>query len=1004
MQININPEELRNTVKLFVATPMYGGFSHGLYLKSCLDLQTLCSKHGIECRFSFLFNESLITRARNYLVDEFLRSDCTHLMFIDADINYNPIDILALLTIDKDIIGAPYPKKCCSSKTKVTTEDGIKTIKEIVDTKYMGKALSQNIESGKFEWKPITAHWVEDKGGKKWVTIVANENVGSPTVTDDHLCLVTDSVLFPRLKYEEAKNIIGKYMIAPPQSKKGAIVNALYTPDQLQFLIGSLLGDGSISKQGYLKFGYSLVQEKYLELKASLFGSTPSKIRNVGFYKGKEYFAKFLECPRNAQIEELRELMYVDGKKTVKNIVNMIDEKSLAFWYFDDGSMTKQSTYRKKTNKKTRRYEYTVNISTQGFATEDISLLQEVLFEKFHIKTGKLRKSNGSYAIHIYAESQDAFFNLISKYTPQGLEYKIPEKFRLADKYVYSFERLPYGASRVKSLRRDSDRIRRSKKLYDICVDDNHNFVADGFVVHNSINWNAVWTASKKLLANPNFVEEKFNPSELEGVTGEYVFNPVPGTTKFSVLEPIEVMEIGTGFMLIKRGVFEKFKEEYPHLQYKPDHKYGSFDGSKYIHAFFDTVIDPDSHRYLSEDYMFSFSRNTLVETEDGVKTIGEIVDTDYNGKVLSYDQLNQKNVWKSIIGKSKRKNNGKRWIRLDTDRDNNRKSKLICTHDHKVAYFDDIFNPVMQGYTDAENMTNKFMLRNPKGYENKLFNKDQMSALLGTLLGDATIGKNGQVLITHGKNQLEYNEYKCSLFGGTLNKGINRGFGKDMNCSVVHLPVNLQTNELRNILYSSHSKTIEGVIEHINEISLAFWYMDDGHLLSANKAELHTEGFSDNDQEMLVSLFKRKWDIDCEVGEKCVTYNNREKIFKYLRILDGKKFFKTVAPYIHQSMKYKIPNEYHAMTTQLNTELLDFAGAKVISATELKNYHSMLYDIGVEDTYNFYASGTLAHNCQYWRAIGGKVWLCPWMKNQHIGTYAFTGDLPKIAQLNGSL
>jgi hypothetical protein len=84
------------------------------------------------------------------------------------------------------------------------------------------------------------------------------------------------------------------------------------------------------------------------------------------------------------------------------------------------------------------------------------------------------------------------------------------------------------------------------------------------------------------------------------------VFNAVPGTTQFKVSEPLEVMEIGTGFMLIKQAVFTKFAEEYPHLNYKPDHAgQANFDGSRYIHAYFDTVIDPDSHRYLSEDYMF---------------------------------------------------------------------------------------------------------------------------------------------------------------------------------------------------------------------------------------------------------------------------------------------------------------------------------------------------------------------------------------------------------------
>ena len=29
------------------------------------------------------------------------------------------------------------------------------------------------------------------------------------------------------------------------------------------------------------------------------------------------------------------------------------------------------------------------------------------------------------------------------------------------------------------------------------------------------------------------------------------------------------------------------------------------FDGSREIHAYFDCIIDPDSKRYLSEDYMF---------------------------------------------------------------------------------------------------------------------------------------------------------------------------------------------------------------------------------------------------------------------------------------------------------------------------------------------------------------------------------------------------------------
>ena len=77
-----------------------------------------------------LFNESLITRARAYACDEFLRSDATHLLFIDSDVGFSAQDIIcmmALMTDDSpyDILGAPYPKKCISwEKIKHAVDKG----------------------------------------------------------------------------------------------------------------------------------------------------------------------------------------------------------------------------------------------------------------------------------------------------------------------------------------------------------------------------------------------------------------------------------------------------------------------------------------------------------------------------------------------------------------------------------------------------------------------------------------------------------------------------------------------------------------------------------------------------------------------------------------------------------------------------------------------------------------------------------------------------------------
>lgn len=116
MDLKISTEDLRK-YSLFVGTPMYGGNCSGLFTKSCTDLALVCGAHGIPLKFYYLFNESLVQRARNYVVDEFLRSDCTHLLFIDSDIGFQARDVLAMLGIQGsdpekyNIVTGPYPKK-----------------------------------------------------------------------------------------------------------------------------------------------------------------------------------------------------------------------------------------------------------------------------------------------------------------------------------------------------------------------------------------------------------------------------------------------------------------------------------------------------------------------------------------------------------------------------------------------------------------------------------------------------------------------------------------------------------------------------------------------------------------------------------------------------------------------------------------------------------------------------------------------------------------------------
>ena len=132
IEIQVPIEKLRER-KLFVAAPMYGGQCAGMFTRSIADLSALCTHYGIQVRFYFLFNESLITRARNYCADEFMRSGDTHLMFIDSDIGFNANDVIALMALQSenpeddqyDIIAGPYPKKCISwEKIKLAVDKG----------------------------------------------------------------------------------------------------------------------------------------------------------------------------------------------------------------------------------------------------------------------------------------------------------------------------------------------------------------------------------------------------------------------------------------------------------------------------------------------------------------------------------------------------------------------------------------------------------------------------------------------------------------------------------------------------------------------------------------------------------------------------------------------------------------------------------------------------------------------------------------------------------------
>jgi hypothetical protein len=118
--------------KLFIALPAY---DFKVSLKLAVSLARFAQKapqHGIDIQIGSICGCSVVSRARNLLVKDLLESDCTDLMFIDADINFEPDSILRLMAWASDpkkgiVAGVPRTRK--SEKVYIAKldqdEDGV---------------------------------------------------------------------------------------------------------------------------------------------------------------------------------------------------------------------------------------------------------------------------------------------------------------------------------------------------------------------------------------------------------------------------------------------------------------------------------------------------------------------------------------------------------------------------------------------------------------------------------------------------------------------------------------------------------------------------------------------------------------------------------------------------------------------------------------------------------------------------------------------------------------
>lgn len=103
-------ESLKN-IKLFISLPCYDAMVTMQTMMSVMYLSNLLNHHGIVFTIDFIGNESLIPRARNHSLGRFIKSNFTHLLFIDSDIEFEAQAVLDLLKSNKDVVCCAYPRK-----------------------------------------------------------------------------------------------------------------------------------------------------------------------------------------------------------------------------------------------------------------------------------------------------------------------------------------------------------------------------------------------------------------------------------------------------------------------------------------------------------------------------------------------------------------------------------------------------------------------------------------------------------------------------------------------------------------------------------------------------------------------------------------------------------------------------------------------------------------------------------------------------------------------------
>lgn len=210
---------------IFIATPCYGGQIGEPYFRSMMRFAIMCNKYGIQFTVSTLANESLITRGRNTLNSFFMENkQATHLFFIDADIEFQPEDILRMVAYDKPIVVGAYPKKAINWNS-------------IIDAARRDTSeTAETIEGHSSNYVVNFDFLTDDKGNKTPQVQITDNLVKLKDAGTGFMCIKRDVIqklmdIHPELKYVNDINVDKKF-----EPFMYALFDTMIDPDSRRYL------------------------------------------------------------------------------------------------------------------------------------------------------------------------------------------------------------------------------------------------------------------------------------------------------------------------------------------------------------------------------------------------------------------------------------------------------------------------------------------------------------------------------------------------------------------------------------------------------------------------------------------------------------------------------------------------------------------------------------------------------------------------------------------------